>query len=71
MLASFLKTVGDKYEITFQTDSFHRLMFIRIQKGLICKETFIKYENLSDELCVVKAIRDAIIELEAMRDDRK
>lgn len=64
MLASFLKSVGDEYNIEFRTDRESHLLIVKITRGFLYKETYISYGLLSDEQHIVRAIRNTVKLLE-------
>lgn len=67
MLTAFLKSISDKYTIEFRNDAFHKLLFVTVIRDVISHEEAIPFSLLSDERCIVRAIRKAIEEVEFKR----
>lgn len=64
MLASFLKSVDNRYKIEFRTDTDRRLLIARITRGFLYKEVLISFELLSDENYIIATLQMTIDSLE-------
>ena len=65
MLTAFLKSVGDEYKIEFRTDIERQWLIVKITRGFMVREEVIPFEFLSNELYIVRVIRDVVEQVES------
>lgn len=64
MLSEFLKSVADEYMIEFRNDGIQRTLELRVSRDGMTKSTSLPYEYLTNELSIVRVIREAIDEID-------
>lgn len=64
MLSEYLKSVAGDYKIEFRNDDTQRTLELRVSRDGMTKSTSLPYEYLTDELSIVRVIREAIDEID-------
>lgn len=61
MLTALLKSIGDEYTVEFRNDIKNSALIVRVTRDKIYqRESEIPFLWLSDELCVVRVIRETV-----------
>lgn len=64
MLTAFLKSIGDDYKIEFRNDIERQWLVVRVTRDFMFREEAIPFEFLSNELYIVRVIRDVVEHVE-------
>ena len=63
MLSEYLKSVAGEYKIEFRNDDTQHTLELRVSRDGMTKSTSLPYEYLTDELSIVRVIRETIDEI--------